>query len=78
MVCDSHLQSKFPTYKDLRYIRYSLVLLICVLLFLPNASLGVEEADHQARAYRTAMKIKGIMAACHIETPWTTWKYDGF
>ncbi|MFC1716666.1 DUF5916 domain-containing protein [Candidatus Poribacteria bacterium] len=58
MVCGSHFQCKFPTYKDLRYIKHSPVLLICMLLLLSNTSLGAEEIDHQARAYRTAVKIK--------------------
>ena len=46
-------------------------------LFDLSADVG-EQRDIAAENPAVVRKIKAIMAACHTETPWTTWKYDGF
>ena len=45
-------------------------------LFDLSADVG-EQNDIAAENRSVVRKIKAIMAACHTETPWMTWKYDG-
>ena len=44
-------------YQALRYIRSSLVLLICTLLLF-SIKAGAEDTEYQAEAYRTSIEIK--------------------